>query len=120
MQVHARLECATGGEMAISGIMLPFLVSARSYLLIAQPQSSSTSAMTQVGHMAGLGAKQELCACLHDARTAPTTNQIQSRFARRSPCYAQACHDDGCYQRSDTFFPMLDHSDICELHVAAL
>jgi drug/metabolite transporter (DMT)-like permease len=63
-----------------------------SWLLLAQPQSSSTSVMQQLGHMAGMGNSQVY------------------------PCHQQACYDNGCYARDSKWFPMLDHSDACELH----
>ena len=41
---------------------------ASSYLLIAQPQSSSTSAMEQLGAMAGMEARQDVRRCRHASR----------------------------------------------------
>ena len=81
-----------GRGLAESIPMLLFVsFGAASWLLLALPQSSSTSAMLQLGDMSGLRALQSF------------------------PCWGWDAARRG-YARDSTWFPMLDHGDVCELN----
>ena len=82
------------------------------YLLIAQPQSSSTATMHELAHMAGKPAKQVLTHC-SDKKNRPTcSNSTRSPQQRELPCE---------YAASSPFHRLgLGHSDVCELTPAII
>ena len=82
-------------------LLAGLLPSASGYLLLAQPQSSSTSTLQQLGHMAALGTKQ-VFPC--------------SRLKHVPTCTLEAAVLPCEYPLASAFRPLADqHSDVCEV-----
>ena len=72
------------------------------YLLVAQPQSSSTATMLDLAHLSGFKAKQEFpCSNTYNRPTcnssSPSKEQLPCKYAKESPFYRLARgHSDIC------------------------
>jgi hypothetical protein len=77
--------------------MLPVVAVVSAWLLLAEPQSSSTSTMMELAEMANLLGTQE----------------YPCRGVMHQTTYG--CWEDGCYPRDHIFYPLLTHSDVCEI-----
>ena len=97
MRVPAAVVRSSSWACASQLAMLPVVAVVSAWLLLAEPQSSSTSTMMELAEMANLLGTQD----------------YPCRGVMHQTTYG--CWEDGCYPRDHIFYPLLTHSDVCEI-----